>query len=40
MVESSIPNIDYLPDPLGDRQCPSVECPPNKPLNPSVLFPY
>ncbi len=39
MVEAS-KKFSRLPDPLNDRHCKEVPCPPNKPLENKVLFPY
>ncbi len=32
--------MDTLPDPLRDRFVPTLECPPNKPLTDSLMYPY
>ncbi len=32
--------IQYLKDPCKDRQVPTVELPPNQPMEARTLFPY
>jgi hypothetical protein len=41
MVESAPSGkFECLPDPLKDRICSTLPCPPNKPISSKYLFPY
>ncbi len=39
-MDSLNKSVDILPDAIGDRVVKTVELPPNKPLNPKLLYPY